>query len=89
MNSSSDLKKFANSCTSVLNFKRFSRSLEQFFLAVGQNNFGNTACKAEKIQKGNLGPFGVKIPTQLSFCEFAYTYISKQFFFLSLTIAKN
>ena len=31
MNCSSDLK----------NFKSFSRSLEQFFLTVGQNNFGN------------------------------------------------
>ena len=26
---------------SASNFKRFSRSLEQFFLKVGQNNFGN------------------------------------------------
>ena len=31
-------KKFANSAS---NFKSFSRSLEQFFLTVGQNNFGN------------------------------------------------
>ena len=34
-------KFFANSRPSVLNFKRFSRSLEQFFLTIGQNNFGN------------------------------------------------
>ena len=30
-----------NSRPSALNFKSFSRSLEQFFLTVGQNNFGN------------------------------------------------
>ena len=32
---------FANSLPSALNFKCFSRSLEHFFLTVGQNNFGN------------------------------------------------
>ena len=31
----------ANSRPSASNFKSFSRSLEQFFLTVGQNNFGN------------------------------------------------
>ena len=41
MNYSSDLKNFANSWPSVSNFKSFSQSLEQFFLTVGQNNFGN------------------------------------------------
>ena len=41
MNCSSDLKNFANSRPSATNFKNFSRSLEQFFLTVGQNNFGN------------------------------------------------
>ena len=41
INCSSDLKKFANSWPSASNFKSFSRSLEQFFLTVGQNNFGN------------------------------------------------
>ena len=40
-NFSSDLKIFANSWPSALNFKSFSRSLEQLFLTVGQNNFGN------------------------------------------------
>ena len=34
-------KLFANSRTSDLHFKSFSRSLEFFFLTVGQNNFGN------------------------------------------------
>ena len=41
INCSSDLKNFANSRPSTSNFKSFSRSLEQFFLTVGQNNFGN------------------------------------------------
>ena len=41
INCSSDLKIFANSWLSASNFKSFSRSLEQFFLTVSQNNFGN------------------------------------------------
>ena len=41
INCTSHLKQFANSQPSASNFKSFSRSLEQFFLAVGQNNFGN------------------------------------------------
>ena len=41
INCSSDLKKFANHSPSAKNYKSFSRSLEQFFLTVGQNNFGN------------------------------------------------
>ena len=32
---------FANSPPSASNFKSFSRELEQFFLTVVQNNFGN------------------------------------------------
>ena len=40
-NCSSDLKNFANSRPSASNFKSFSWSLAQFFLTVGQNNFGN------------------------------------------------
>ena len=40
-NCSSDLKIFANSRLSASNFKSFSWSLEQFFLTVGRNNFGN------------------------------------------------
>ena len=39
INCSSDLKNFANSWHSASNFKRFFRSLERFFLTVGQNNF--------------------------------------------------
>ena len=34
-------KVFTNSRPSASNFKSFSQSLEQFFLTVGQNNFGN------------------------------------------------
>ena len=41
INCSCDLKFFENSQPSALNFKSFSGSLEQFFLPVGQNNFGN------------------------------------------------
>ena len=41
INCSSDLKMFANSRPSASNFKSFSRSLEQFFLTVGENNFDN------------------------------------------------
>jgi hypothetical protein len=40
INCSSDLKNFANYGPSALNFKSFNWSLEQFFLTVGQNNFG-------------------------------------------------
>ena len=45
INCSSDLKNFENSRLSASNFKSFSRSLEQFFLTVGQNNFGNKISK--------------------------------------------
>ena len=41
INCSSDLKNFPNSRPSDSNFKSFPQSLEQFFLTVGQNNFGN------------------------------------------------
>ena len=41
MNCPSDLKNLANSQPLASNFKSFSLSLEQFFLTVGQNNFGN------------------------------------------------
>ena len=36
----SDFKNFANSRPSASNFKSFSRSLEHFFLTLGQNHFG-------------------------------------------------
>ena len=41
MNCTCDLKIFGNCRPSVSNFKSFSRSLEQFFLTVDQNNFSN------------------------------------------------
>ena len=40
-NCSSDLKCFENSQPSASNFKSFSLPLQQFFVTVGQNNFGN------------------------------------------------
>ena len=48
INCSSDLKIFANSWSSASNIKTFSRSLEQFFLTVGRNNFGNNIPKLSK-----------------------------------------
>ena len=54
---SSDLKNVSNSRLSASNFKRFSRSLEHFFLTVGQNNFGNkipfSLSRSERIWKQN------------------------------------
>ena len=47
-NCSSELKIFANSWPSASNFKSFSQSLEQFFLTVGQNNFGNKILISKK-----------------------------------------
>ena len=41
INCLSDLKIFAYSRPSASNFESFSQSLEQFFLTVGQYNFGN------------------------------------------------
>ena len=41
INCSSDPKNLTNSRPSASNFNSFSRSLEQFFLTVGQNNFSN------------------------------------------------
>ena len=53
-NCSSDLKNFANSRPSVSNFKRFSQSLEQFFLTVCQNNFGNKIPFLRKFMKTRI-----------------------------------
>jgi hypothetical protein len=53
-NCSSDLKIFANSRPSASNFKSFSRSLEQFFLTLGQNNFGNKIPKMQHIVKESI-----------------------------------
>ena len=46
---------FAYSRPSASNFKNFSRSLEQFFLTVGQKSFGNKIenTNAKKTEKGN------------------------------------
>ena len=47
----SDLKNFESSRPSVSNFKSFSRLLEQLFLTVGQNNFGN---KIPSVTRTNI-----------------------------------
>ena len=44
-------KIFTNSQALALNFKSLSRSLEYFFLTVGQNNFGNKIPFLEKPGK--------------------------------------
>ena len=54
INCFSDLKNFANSWPSASNFKSFSRSLEQFFLTVGQNNYGNKIPKKYQFYSSNL-----------------------------------
>ena len=53
INCSSDLKIFENSRSSASNSKSFSRSLEQFSLRVGQNNFGNKIPFLSIFQKNN------------------------------------
>ena len=50
-----NLKNFANSWPSASNFKSFSRSLEQFFLTVGQNKFGNKIPRSCEKWFRNLG----------------------------------
>ena len=51
----SDFKFFANSLPSASNFKGFFRSLEQFFLTVGQNNFGNKTPLHTHVYKRTKG----------------------------------
>ena len=61
INWSSDLKNFTNSRPLASNFNSFSRSLEQFFLTVGQNNFynkipflllqGKNPCQFQRLQR--------------------------------------
>ena len=53
MNCSSYLKNFETSRPSAKNFKGFSQSLEQFFLTVGQNNFGNKIPTLQKPPEPN------------------------------------
>ena len=66
------LKNFANSLPSASNFKSFSRPLEQFFLTVVQNNFGN------KIPFLKNSWIHIKSFTswnndeKVDFCKFAY-----------------
>ena len=53
----SNLKTFANSQPSALHFKSFYRSLEHFFLTVGQNNFGNKITINNNYQTENPNVF--------------------------------
>ena len=63
-NCSSDFKNFANSLPPASNFKSFSRSLGQFFLTVGQNNFGNKIPFTDEL----CWVFPLKMQ-RMSFCE--------------------
>ena len=54
INCSSDLKNFENSRPSASNFKSCFWSLEQFFLTVVQNNFGNKIPFPRKSTKTNV-----------------------------------
>ena len=49
INGSSHLKLFANSRPSAKNFKSFSRSLEQLFITVGQNNFERKSLSFDRV----------------------------------------
>jgi hypothetical protein len=81
INCSSDLKHFANSWLSASNFKSFSWSLKQFFLTVGQNNFGN------KITFLNISLFHKESEQNFPIFSFIfwamrrlYTYIHSEIF---------
>ena len=73
MNCHSDLKNFANSWPSS-----FSRSLEQFFLKVGQNNFGKKIPnQAEKI-KFRIGEAKRLVTDYLTWKKCSKTNLSAQ-----------
>ena len=76
-NCSSDLKFFSNFRPSASNFKSFSRSLELFFLTVGQNNFGNKIpflaflfeIYLKVIFYLTMTSSGIRLPTKASDCK--------------------
>ena len=72
INCSSHPKYFANSWPSASNFKCFSQSLEQFFLTVGQNNFGNKIPFFFKILKSGLITVGCFIALLIDFTFVCY-----------------
>ena len=80
------LKVFANSQPSTSNFKSFSRSLEQCFLTVGQNNFRNKIpfLFSFYLQWRHHKVFSIEVPQirLLSAAFFVYTIsiASKAFF---------
>ena len=70
-------KFFANSRPSASNFKSFSRSLGQFFLTVGQNNFGN---KIPLLLKWNIvKSITVKCKRTYSVCNSVFTITGGKF----------
>ena len=85
---------WTNSQHSASNFKSFSRSVEQFFLTVGQKNFGNkipifTLMSELKLSTANISPTDAAGLTSifcafdLSFCGTAYSLAtSKYMYFL-------
>ena len=82
INCSSDLKFFANSRPSAYNFKKFSRSLEQFFLTVGQNNFGDkipflSSVKNKRVLLQNFVAFSEYMNLILSECMKMYCLTSR------------
>ena len=89
INCSSDLKNFANSRPSASNFKSFSRSLEQFFLTEGQNNFGNKSpwllSNFFLAFLNNYNPFNFHVRTILPFIRDCISNIRNSSIFLRST----
>ena len=81
INCSSHLKHFANSRPSASSLKSFSWSIEQFFLTVGQNNFGNkipflifVASSKNRIKVQNSQKTGTCINIRIDYCiSFGYS----------------
>ena len=82
INCSSDLKNFKNSRPSASNFKNFSRSLEQFFLTVGQNNFGDKIPFLLRALKWNS--LWISIPM-----NFDKIFQFLQYFYIKYLMKKN
>ena len=66
---------FANSRPSASNFKSFSRSQEQFFLTVGQNNFGNKIPFISKTQLFSILVFLVSGASYKFSCETSFALV--------------
>ena len=81
INCSSDLKIFENSRPSASNFKSFSRSLEQFFLTVGQNNFCNKIPFPNKVCRFKVLDVQTLLKPALSLDEIVVWFLYLQFHF--------